>query len=87
MFGAQLPSTANTSLALVSALTTTRIADACRNPIASLAVMFSSPTIIPMSTRVIAIHGCSSRNPTTTASMTPIRNAQLPMRLVLCFFM
>ena len=86
MLGAQLPRTANTSFAFVSAVTTTSMALACKNPIASLAVMLSNPTMIPASTSVTAIHSCISKNPTTTASITPMRNAQLPMRLP-CLFL
>lgn len=72
-------------LSPVNATTITSIADACRNPIASLAVMFSSPTMIPISTSVTAIHCSIWRNPATIASTTPMRNAQLPMRLAFLF--
>lgn len=75
------------STPLVSATTMTSIADTCKNAIASCAVMLSSPTMIPMSTSVTAIHSCMGKNPRIIASITPTRNAQLPIALpVLCFF-
>ena len=84
MFCAQGSIPSNTPL--VIATTITSIADMCKKGIASCAVMLSSPTIIPMITSVTAIHSSMGRNPSIIASITPTRNAQLPMMLPVLFF-
>lgn len=53
-----------------------------RKAFVSVAVMLSNPTIIPIKIRIIShVSDCTNPTPTTTASINPIKNAQLPRTL------